>query len=423
MRLATLILFITSWLPPAFSHEGLSDGDWAAHGLNSDAKTDLQRHLAESVERGDVPGGALILMHHREIVFREGFGFGHIRRQVPFTADSPFRIASISKPIIATLAVKLDDEGVLDLNAPIDRYLPVMSSLKLTDGSSPDRMPLIRECLKHTAGFLTDYDEGGRPWLIRSGKGFTLEQVVTIESEIPMTRQPGEKFAYSGIGYDIVGRIIEFVSHRSLDQVLQSELCGPLGMTNTTYYPDTATRDHMPSFYWQWRSDGKFRRRLDPPPIPKTDYVSVGGGIVSTLNDLARFMLLHRDGGRVGNQRWIGERAIERMYVRKKPGSFYGLGFTLGPNGEDGLADWIFHSGSSGTMIWWDRRRDVIGVFVTQHSRSAGEKMPETRKLIPKDTPTWQAVTKAIHIDPVMGWTDAPVGITKRQVIDLRSKE
>lgn len=395
------------------SGEDLAIGNWTKHGFSPEAKSSLESHLVESVREGLVPGGSILLLHQGEVIFREGFGYAHLRHEQPFTADLQFQIASLSKSIIATLTVLLDDHGQLDLDAPIDRYLPSAKRLRLTSGDRPHRLPSIAECLKHTAGFACDYDEGGRPWLVFTGQGKSLAEVVELETAMPMARPPGESFAYSGIGYDIVGRIIETVCDRPLNEVLQQELCQPLGMSRTTYYPDAVAFQQMPSFYWQWRSDGGFRRQLGREPIPDGDYKSVGGGIVSTLDDLARFLLLHRNRGRVGDQSLIETESIEAMYRRQKPGAYYGLGFTLGPNGDDALAEWIFHSGSSGTLMWWDRQRDVIGIIATQHSRSAGKKAPQTNAFIPLEAPNWQVTTKAQQIDPIFHET-APQAESKR---------
>jgi CubicO group peptidase (beta-lactamase class C family) len=389
----------------ATTAEDLAVGDWIKHGFHADARARLLAHLDESVRSGKVPGGAMLLLHQGRVIFREDFGFAHIRREEPFSVDAPFRIASISKPIIATLTVKLSAEGRLDLDQSIDAYLPEMNSLRLQSNSPIERAPTIAECLKHTAGFVSDYEEGGRPWLTPSVKGKTLAQVVGLESQIPMRRSPGQAFAYSGIGYDIVGRIIEVVTQRSLNDVMQEELCVPLGMAQTTYYPEEAAQKEMPSFYWQWRSDGGFRRRLDQRTVEEGQYASVGGAIISTADDLAKFMMLHRNAGSVDGKQFIDAIAMKRMYTREKPGAYYGLGFTLGPAGEDGLASWIYHSGSSGTMLWLDRTHDVIGVIATQHSRSSGAEMPETEKVIPLGAPNWQSETKEDFIDPVFGWT------------------
>ncbi len=407
IRLSRLILLLCClvWRTAAIA-EDLTGGTWLRHGFTAQSRDALQDHLRTSVHSGTVPGGALLLIRNDETIMREGFGFGHIRRQQPFTPDAVFRIASLSKPIIATLVVKLHADGVLDMHQPIRTYLPQAELLRLQSGEKPSRIPTLAECLKHTAAFAADESEIGRPWLTFTGKGLSLAEVVQHEVALPMSRDPGQTFAYSGIGYDIAGRIIESVTDRSLEQVLQSELCEPLGMTHTTYYPDRVTYDAMPSFYWKWRSDGKFRRRIDRPLVPTGEYVSVGGGIVSTLDDLASFLRLHRNLGNHQGKPLLPRAAIEKMYVREEPGSFYGCGFTLGPADENGLASWIYHTGSSGTMFWLDRQRDTIGVLATQHALSAGEAIPESKKLIKNGTPSWQKVFKQTHLDPILGWNN-----------------
>ncbi|WP_372718604.1 serine hydrolase domain-containing protein [Novipirellula sp.] len=362
----------------------------------------LRKHLDESVLRGEVPGGALLLVHEGQTVFKDGFGFRHIKHGKPFTADTPFHVASISKPIIATLVVKLAAERRLDLDRPIDAYLHEMSDLVLESGERPVTIPTLRQCLSHTAGFRSDYDEGGRPWLRLRGQGMTLADAVTDEAKIPMPIHPGTEFAYSGIGYDIAGRIVELSTGSSLETAIQTELFEPLGMTQTTYYPDEETAEQMADFYWLWRSDGKFRRKLPPPLIPAGKYKSVGGGIVSTLDDLNKFMLLHQNHGVHDGKPFIPRDAIEQMYRGDRPGKFYGLGFMLKSTGKDGLANQISHSGSSGTLMWLDRQRQSIGVLATQHRFSDGKKMPESQKRIPADAPTWQATTKKEVLDPVM---------------------
>ena len=409
----TLAFLLTMLFIGKAAGDDLAKDNWILHGLDPDARTTLQKHLQDSVEDGSVPGGALLLIQDGEVVFRQGFGHGHVREQQPFTAETPFRVASISKSIIATLVIKLAAENHLQLDESIDVYLPQMKSLRLRSGEALERMPTVAECLKHTAGFASDDEKGGRPWLSLTGKGLILEQVIGREEAIPMSQNPGKKFAYSGIGYDVVGRIIEVVMQKSLDEVLQSELCVPLGIQTMTYYPDIETAEMMPSFYWRWRSDGGLRRRLHDPKVHEGEYASVGGGIVSTVDDLAKLMMLYRNAGVIDGTQLIESTSLERMIERHPPGSYYGLGWTLGPAGEDGLPSWIFHSGSSGTMWWWDRRRDVIGVLATQHHYSNGKPIPESEKKIAVGQPSWQATTKANFIDPIFGWTGYKVGIPR----------
>lgn len=375
-----------------------------ARHFSSTDHANLRDYLHESVEEGDVPAGVVILIQRGETIFRESFGYRDLKRQLPFELTTPFHAASLSKSIVSTLVIKLHADGVLDLDEAINVKLPAASRLQVKDSKPLDRMPTIRECLHHTAGFTPDESKGGRPWLGFRGKGMTLAEAVDAELQLPMARQPGERFAYSGIGYDIVGRIIEVATGQPIDEVLQTRLCQPLGMHHTTFHPDEAARRELARFYWRWRSDGSFHRQLDRRIVRSGEYASVGGGIVTTADDLARFMLMHRNAGLVDGKPWVDEELLKRQYVRKRPGAYYGLGFTLGTGDDQDIASWILHTGSSGTMFWWDRQTDTVGVIVTQHRYSNGETMPDSDKRIPRDADSWPEAMKKEMIDPVFGW-------------------
>lgn len=388
---------------PLFGEDSLAT-QWEAHGFPIESRNKLHDYLHNSVENGSVPGGVVILVHRGEVIFRESFGFRDLKYERPFELATPFHAASLSKSIISTLVVKLHSEGLLDLDEAIDLKLPAAKQLDVKGADRLARMPTIRECLHHTAGFAADESKFGRPWLQFRGQGMTLAEAVDAELKIPMARQPGERFAYSGIGYDIVGRIIEVATGQLIEDVLQTQLCKPLGMQNTTFHPEHTSAGELAGFYWRWRSDGRFRRQLDPRIVPFGEYASVGGGIVTTADDLTRFMLMHRNGGKIDQNVWTDERFLMQQYLRKRPGAFYGLGFTLGTGDSDDIATWILHTGSSGTMFWWDRKTDVIGVVVTQQRYSDGEPMAESEKLIPKNSDSWPETMKKTCIDPVFGW-------------------
>ena len=202
-----------------------SKSPWEKHGLPTESLNRLSQFLDASVEDGSVPGGIVILIHGGETVFRESFGYRDLRHQLPFELTTPFHAASLSKSIISTLVVELASEGVLDLDQPIDKNLPAAKRLRLAGSKPLNRMPTLRECLHHTAGFTADEAKGGRPWLSFRGKGMTLAEAVDAELQLPMARQPGIRFAYSGIGYDIVGRTIEIATGQLLEEVLQSRMC------------------------------------------------------------------------------------------------------------------------------------------------------------------------------------------------------
>lgn len=391
----------------------LADRPGETIGMSTQSHQQLMDFLQASVEDGSVPGGIVILIHRGETVFRQSFGYRELRDRLPFEMTTPFRAASLSKSMISTLVVKLHADGVLNLDEPIDRKLPAAKLLRVGDSERLSRMPTLRECLHHTAGFTADESQGGRPWLRFRGQGITLAEAVNQEFQMPMQRQPGETFAYSGIGYDIAGRVIEVATGKLLDDALQDLLCTPLGMNRTTYHPNATAADELAGFYWRWRSDGRLRRQLDSRIVSPGQYASVGGGIVTTADDLASFMLMHRNSGVVDRNPWIDEQLLKQQYLRKRPGSFYGLGFTLGAGDQNDIASWILHTGSSGTMFWWDRQTDVIGIIVTQQRYSKGEDIPESNKLIAKGTDSWPTTLKKDYIDPIFGWRPLKTGATK----------
>ena len=396
----------------------LPRGDWVGHGLSGDRKMELEQFLSSSYERGDTAGGSALLMHAGEVVFEHAFGFADIQRRRLFEMSTPCRVASISKPIVATLVVKLAAEGRVELDSPIDRYLPQYAGIRLRSGEELRRMPRVQELLRHTAGFTPDDKEGGRPWFWKEARGKTLAEMVALYPVFPVEGlycNPGGGCWYSGMGYDVAGRIVEVATGQPFHEVLRREFCEPLGMTDTCLLPDAGLRARAARRYYHWRSDGSFHRRIPrrSPSVADGDasspYTPIGGGVLSTPSDLAAFLMLHRNRGEVDGARFVPEAALRRMAERKRPWPRYGMGFQLGPGVPElgGHTAWIRHSGSSGTVCWLDFEHDVVGVILTQTERSRGRAMPEEEKLIPKAAPTFPEVVKS-KIDAVFGWRAWP---------------
>ena len=417
MKPRPLVFALTGLAWPCLSAP-LPRGDWVAHGFPEGRRAELERFLSTSYERGHVVGGTVLLVHAGEVVFEQAFGFADIKRRRPFEMSTPCSVASISKPIVATLVVKLASEGRVELDSPIDRYLPQYGGIRLRSGQEPRGMPRLQELLRHTAGFTPDKEEGGRPWFWEEARGKTLEEMVALYPDFPIRGlycNPGGGCWYSGMGYDVAGRIVEVATGEPIHKVLRKELCEPLGMSDTCLLPDAELRARAPSRYYQRRSDGSFHRRIPKPPPSVADgdasspYTPIGGGVLSTPADLAAFLMLHRDRGKVAGVEFIPETVLRRMHERKRPWPRYGMGFQLGPGVPElgGHTAWIRHSGSSGTVCWLDFEHDVVGVILTQTERSRGRAMPEEEKLSPKAAPTFPEVVKS-KIDAVFGWRAWP---------------
>ncbi|MBI2298709.1 MAG: beta-lactamase family protein [Armatimonadetes bacterium] len=383
----------------------LPRGDWAAHGFAAVDRQALADWLDAGVARGQTAGGNVLLLHRGEVISEHAFGEADREAHRPFEMTTPCVIASLSKGIIATLAMRLVEAGKLDLDAPVDRYLPDFYDLRLRSGAAPGRLPTVRELLCHTAGFTPDTAEHGRPWLRREAGGKTLAEMVARYPTWPvpgLVAEPGTRFGYSGIHYDIAGRILEIVSGQPLDALLQEQLCRPLGMTGTLYNPAPAYLARGARHYSISTKTGRlFLTPRRPPPGPaeggSMPYVSVGGSIWSTASDLARFLLFHRSGGLVDGERLLPAERLREMYDRRPPRSSYGLGWILGPPRADGGVKWIYHTGSSGTLHWVDWEHDVVGVILTQTSGEDGRPPSE-------GGPVGFSRQAKARIDRIFGW-------------------
>jgi len=405
MRLRLAGALIATCVPaapiPAAADGVLKKGDWAAHGFAAERKAGLRAFVKGSFEHKQSVGGALLLAHRGEVIFEEGFGYADLKTKRPFLPDTPCRIASISKPIVATLLVRLAARGELDLEAPVDRYLPEFKALRLQSGKRPRRMPKVRELLSHTAGFTPDKED--RPWLSPASRSKTLGEMVGLYASKGLYRNPGGACRYSGTGYDVAGRILEVVTGKPLESVLQAELCRPLGLKSTTFYPGKALRKRAAERYWLWRSDLTFHRNThrsagrDATGGPPYPYTSVGGAVMSTARELAAFLMMHRNRGLHAGRRYVAEDALRQMYEMRKPWPGYGMGFVLraAEVKPGGRASCIHHSGSSGTLFWLDFEHDLLGVVVTQTAMSKGRPKPGADNEPPDRGPSFPKLVRA----------------------------
>lgn len=367
---------------------------WLAHGLSAAARVELRGFCADAVVRGDVAGGALLVAHRGEVVFREAFGLADRARKMPFAVDTPCRIASISKAFVATLCARLATRGALDLDAPIDRWLPEFRGVRLESGVPSPRVPRLRECLAHTAGFTADEEPGGRPWLATRAGTWTLAEQVASVAARGLARAPGERFAYSGTGIDVVGRVVEVATKRDLSDAIEAELFAPLGLGATTYVPSPEVVARIPVYHFLWESDGRLHAdRTSHVFPPKGQYRSVGGGIVSTLDDVHRFLGLHRARGALAGAEFVAPAIWRELVTAHPPARRYGLGWSLEPGARaDGLPSKLRHSGSTGTAAWVDFDHDVVGVILTQGHRVAGGKATAPARTIAPTEPEFPKV-------------------------------
>lgn len=330
----------------------------------------IRELFEETISRGELPGGFVIILKGENVIYEEAFGYADIEKRTPFTADTPVKIASISKPLVGTMAFRVAQAGQLDLTKPITYYLPEFKRAMLESGEPLSRAPTTIELLSHMSGMPED-GPGGLPWGAEWTVGNTLKRVVQrYARDFPFKTQPGEKNLYTGVGIDTAARVVEAAAGIPRNELFRQQVAIPLGMTKTCYDDVKTvqfTGKRTPRYYRR-HHDGKVvpgKKRAIPPA---NTYSSSGGGIYSTANDLIIWLSMIRNSGMHERRPFLQLHALKAM-LSPVPGSRQSRGgFFIRKKNKSGVPRTIGHSGSIGTNCWLDFERDMIGITLTQMS-------------------------------------------------------
>ena len=341
---------------------------WTAHGFSPAQREQLREGWRWGIAQHYVPGGAMLILHRGEVIFREAFGMADLATRTPFALDAPCRLASVTKPFTATLFALLVEEGKCGWDDPVDRYLPEMAALRVRGKGPAARAPILRELLSHTAGFPGNNERRSDATPLR-GDG-TLAGAMAAIARAGLLAEPGTAYAYSGFGYMVAGRVAEVITGREFGALLAERLLGPIGAGGAVFLPSAsaAVRARLPTMYE--RSDETLIRAGAGDGEPAgLAFPNPGGGLVATLDDVGRFLLLHRNRGIAGGGgRLVTAEALEALY-RPQPATGregYGLGFNVLRTDARGVGDRLRHAGASGTLAFVDLKQDLIVVVLTQ---------------------------------------------------------
>ena len=166
---------------------------WLRHGFTEARRESIRAALRWGIENKFVPGGALLLVHRGETVFREGFGVADLKTGRPFAADAPCRLALVTKPHTSTMMAMLAEQGKFAWDDPIDKYLPCFKDVKVRGKEAAARQPKIRELLSHTAGFAGKKALESGQWKIKSDGA--LKDAVEDLPRQGLAAEPGTVFA------------------------------------------------------------------------------------------------------------------------------------------------------------------------------------------------------------------------------------
>jgi CubicO group peptidase (beta-lactamase class C family) len=405
----------------AFADELATPGDAKALGFSAARLARIApwyqaRFDAFPPSDGLVPGAVVAIAKDGKLAYLQAVGFQDRAKTTPMKTNSIFWIASMSKPVTSVAAMILVDDGKLEPDAPVGKYLPEIGDMRValqnTDPATgeaeygiglpqpPKRSMTVRDLLRHTSGLIYPemdfaYPERGLAdanadfgirmihWLYSRidatayRRDTTLKDFVSALARLPLAHQPGEVHEY-GWSADVLGRVVEVASGEPLDQFLQNRIFAPLHMVDTGFYVPEA----------------KLGRLVDAPMAERpriwdvtrpAKLFSGGGGLVSTAPDYLRFCQMLLNGGELDGVRLLTPQTVKQMTTNALPsgtrifggdevgsraGTDFGLGFAIRADpvhswvpGAVGSFSW---AGYWGTYFWIDPAEKLIGVQMIQ---------------------------------------------------------
>ncbi|MBR0692700.1 serine hydrolase [Bradyrhizobium lablabi] len=362
-----------------------------AIGLSSTRLQALSDTLKREVDKANAPGATLLVARRGQIGWFDAIGRQNPMAGAPMAHDTIFRIFSMTKPIVSVGIMMLLEDGHFLLNDPVAKFIPEFAETKVGVEHNGNlelvpatRQMTIQDLLRHTSGLTYDHTGNGlvqrlyQQSRLRSRKIANAEHATMLAS-MPLICQPGAEWNYSR-STDILGRIIEVVSGKTLGAFLTERILGPLQMKETAFHTAEENAGRLAEAFaadpWSGEKVQLFNM-LEKPAME-----SGGGGLVSTTMDYARFAQMLLNGGALDGVRIIGRKTVQFMAsdhlgadvkiqgTLVPPGHSFGLGFAV--RMQQGIAPFsgsvgqFFWSGMAGTFFWIDPAEDLIAVFMMQ---------------------------------------------------------
>jgi len=343
------------------------------------------------VDKGTVPGMTVMVVRRGQIGHFEAIGRQGPVATAPMAHNTIFRIFSMTKPIVSVGIMMLLEEGHVLLSDPVAKFIPEFARQKVgveRNGKLelvPVQNPMtIQDLLRHTSGITYDHTGNGlvqqlyKNSPLRNRK-ITNAEHATMVAELPLICQPGAEWNYSR-STDILGRIIEIISGKSLGAFLTERILAPLQMAETAFHTAAENAGRLAEAFPNDPWSGEKVQLFDMLEKPVME--SGGGGLVSTTMDYARFCQMLLNGGTLDGNRIIGRKTLELMAsdhlapevkiqgALMPPGHGFGLGFAV--RRQRGIAPFpgsvgeFFWSGRAGTFFWIDPTEELFAVFMMQ---------------------------------------------------------
>jgi CubicO group peptidase (beta-lactamase class C family) len=382
-------------------------------GLSGPKLEEVKNAVQRLVDQKEFAGAVTMVARHGKVVQVNAIGMMDIEAGKPMKPDTIFRIYSMTKPVTTVAAMMLYEEGKFQLDDPVSKYIPELKGLRVqaekgSDTVEAKREMTIRDLMRHTSGLTYGFFGSGVDKLYQERRVLdptsNLQEMVTKLGKIPLLNQPGARWNYS-VSTDVLGRLVEVVSGKSLDAFFEEQIFKPLDMKDSGFFVPEGKSERFSANYS--RGEKGALKANDVPAksgyLKRPKLLSGGGGLVSTARDYTRFCQMLLNGGELQGTRLLKKETVQLMSSNQLPdeamplsmpgaklptkGLGFGLGFAVllesAQPESTGIAGEYFWGGAASTGFCICPKHDLAIVVMTQF-------MPYTTKLA-------DAVKKAVY--------------------------
>lgn len=378
-------------------------------GMSAERLATIDRVVKRGISAGGYPGASVVIGRRGAAVLQKGYG------HLGWTTTSPavdaertiYDLASLTKVVgTTTAAMILYDEGRLDLDAPVSRYIPEF-------GGGTRDLVTVRHLLTHRSGL----PAGRELWRIASSASHARQIVLST----PLACAPGACFIYSDLGADVLGWVVEAISGLRLDTYLTERVFKPLGMNDTSFNPPDSVRYRIAPTEVAPPRGYPVRGEVHDENAFALGGVAGHAGLFSTAADLAVFAQMMLNGGTYDDVRIVSDSTVA-LFTRRTAGT-RALGWDTA-DGQGGSGEYLTdaaygHTGYTGTSMWIDPEREMFVVLLTNRVHAARARRPakviadvradlaDAAALSVEDTEQVLAMPTAFRADRADGWNRA----------------
>jgi CubicO group peptidase (beta-lactamase class C family) len=341
--------------------------------------------MTAMVAKNEISGAVTLVANKDQVLHLSAVGLAQREAKIPMKTDAMMWIASMTKPITGVAIMMLHDQGKLSLDDSVKKYIPEFAQLKTLDGTHHDIT--IRQLMNHTSGLAESTPD-------ERDAAHNLADLIPGFTQRPLVFVPGSRWLYCQSGFTTLGRIIEMVSGVDYPSFLQENIFNPLGMVDTTFYPDPVQQARLATVY---RKDSY---TLVPDNLPKDyqptnvgHYPAPNGGLFSTASDYATFCRMLLNNGSLHGRTYLQPSSVEKLRTISTgelktgfiDGSAWGLTMCVvkTPQGASGtLSPGSFgHGGAYGTQAWIDPHKERIYILFVQRQNFSNSDSSDVRRV------------------------------------------